>query len=181
MKGYLTTYSGIRFYPGNPNMDDCKIEDIAHALSLITRGNGHVSKFFSVAQHCICCAEEAKARGYSNRVILACLLHDASECYLSDLPSPIKKEMPEYQEIENNLLNLIYIKFLGSSLTNEEACLVELIDKDLLKYDLYYLLGNGFKDMLPKLKINIDYSFHGFEIVEKNYLDLFNTYYQVSK
>ena len=173
MKGYLTTYSGKRFYPANPNMDDCKIEDIAHALSLITRGNGHIAKFFSVGQHCIFCALEARERGYSNRIVLACLLHDASECYLSDLPSPIKKEMVEYQQIENDLLAKIQTKFLGTPLTNQEAACVELIDKDLLKYDLYYLLNTGFKDMLPPLKISIDYTFHGFENIEETYLKLF--------
>ena len=38
--------------------------------------------FYSVAQHSIACAEEAKARGYSARVQLGCLLHDASEACL---------------------------------------------------------------------------------------------------
>ena len=55
------------------------IRDIAHALSLICRGNGHVRNFWSVGQHCLDCAHEAQARKLSPRMILACLLHDASE------------------------------------------------------------------------------------------------------
>jgi len=74
------------------------IEDIAHALSLICRGNGQVKTFFSVGQHCINCAREALARGYSRRVAFACLLHDASECYLSDVPRPFKKTLSGYKE-----------------------------------------------------------------------------------
>lgn len=75
---------------------------------------------FSVGQHCINCAREALARGYSNRIAFACLLHDASECYLSDVPRPFKKTLTGYKEQEENLLNLIYQKYLGNLLTSEE-------------------------------------------------------------
>ena len=74
---YITTYTGKHFDPINPETELIDIKDIAHALSLICRGNGQVKSFFSVGQHCINPAKEAKLRGYSNRVILACLIHDA--------------------------------------------------------------------------------------------------------
>ncbi|MBR4027596.1 MAG: hypothetical protein IKJ01_08630, partial [Lachnospiraceae bacterium] len=93
---YITTYSGTHFTPTHPDIHTIHITDIAHALSLICRGNGHVKTFFSVGQHCIHCALEAEARGYSKRVILACLLHDASECYMSDVPRPFKQYLTEY-------------------------------------------------------------------------------------
>lgn len=88
---YITTYTGKHFDPVNPDASLLCIEDIAHALSLLCRGNGHVQTFFSVGQHCIACAKEAQARGLSARLILACLLHDASECYMSDVPRPFKQ------------------------------------------------------------------------------------------
>ena len=69
--------------------------------------------------NCICCAKEAKARGLSDRMVLACLLHDASECYMSDVPSPFKRELPEYNEREERMLSMI-MKILGSDLTPEE-------------------------------------------------------------
>ena len=94
MGDYITTYTGKHFEPMNPDPDVIDIGDIAHALSLICRGNGHVNTFWSVGEHCICCAREAKARGLSERMILACLLHDASECYMSDVPRPFKKSLP---------------------------------------------------------------------------------------
>ena len=94
MSEYITTYTGKYFNPTQPNPDLISIQDIAHALSLICRGNGHVQTFWSVGQHCICCAKEAAARGLSDRMVLACLLHDASECYMSDVPTPFKKELP---------------------------------------------------------------------------------------
>lgn len=84
MSEYITTYTGKHFKPTEPDPELFDIADIAHALSLICRGNGHVKMFWSVGEHCICCAKEAKARGLSDRMVLACLLHDASECYMSD-------------------------------------------------------------------------------------------------
>ena len=61
MSDYITTFTGKHFYPMSPDPMAICIEDIAHALSLICRGNGHVHKFWSVAEHCICCAMEAEA------------------------------------------------------------------------------------------------------------------------
>ena len=120
MSDYITTYTGKHIDPVHPISNLICIEDIAHALSLICRGNGQVKTFFSVGQHCINCAREALARGYSNRIAFACLLHDASECYLSDVPRPFKKTLTGYKEQEENLLNLIYQKYLGNLLTSEE-------------------------------------------------------------
>ena len=137
---YITTYTGNHFDPINPDPELINIVDIAHALPMICRGNGQVSTFWSVGEHCICCAKEAAARGFSERMILACLLHDASECYLSDVPAPFKKELPEYQERENRLLSMIYKKFLGSDLAEEEQIQLKEIDRAMLLYYLKSLL-----------------------------------------
>ena len=45
---YITTVTGKHFYPLNPNPQDIDIEDIAHALSLICRANGHFKYFYPV-------------------------------------------------------------------------------------------------------------------------------------
>ena len=132
----ITTYTGRHIDPLHPDPDMICIEDIAHALSLICRGNGQVKTFFSVSQHCINCAREALARGYSRRVAFACLLHDASECYLSDVPRPFKKTLSGYKEQEKNLLDLIYQKYLGSPLNAKEEQLLKEIDDDMLWFDL---------------------------------------------
>ena len=137
----ITTYTGRHIDPLHPDPDMICIEDIAHALSLICRGNGQVKTFFSVGQHCINCAREALARGYSRRVAFACLLHDASECYLSDVPRPFKKTLSGYKEQEKNLLDLIYQKYLGSPLNAKEEQLLKEIDDDMLWFDLTYLLN----------------------------------------
>ena len=158
MSEYITTYTGKYFNPTQPNPDLISIQDIAHALSLICRGNGHVQTFWSVGQHCICCAKEAAARGLSDRMVLACLLHDASECYMSDVPTPFKKKLPEYQEQEEHLLRMIYEKFLGSTLTSGEQAQLKEIDHAMLLYDLENLLGEVQYGEIPDLQIDLDLS-----------------------
>ena len=162
MSSYITTYTRKHFDPVHPDPKLISIRDIAHALPMICRGNGHVTTFWSVGEHCICCAKEAAARGYSKRLVLACLLHDASECYMSDVPRPLKQEMPQYREIEDRLLSVIYEKYLGSDLTAEEQ--KKLKEKQEVE--------------APKLHITLDYEVRLFEEVEREYLELF---YQINQ
>ena len=63
-KDCLTTFSKVDFNTFEPEEDKIRIEDIAHALSMMTRANGHFPQFFSVGQHCIQCCHEATARNY---------------------------------------------------------------------------------------------------------------------
>ena len=170
---YITTYTGKHFDPVTPDKNLIDIRDIAHALSLICRGNGHVKTFFSVGQHCVNAAKEAILRGYSDRVILACLIHDAGEAYLSDVPRPVKPSMPEYNQLEDCLLNIIYEKFLGSPLTEEEQRLVKSVDNDLLYYDLKELLNEVLDVPAPSLHISLNYNFVPFDEIEQNFLTLY--------
>ena len=173
MVNYIRTYSGVRFVPTEPVKEKIQIEDIAHALPMLCRGNGHVKSFWSVGEHCICCAKEALARGLGARLALACLLHDASECYLSDIPRPFKESLPAYQKLEDHLLDLVYERFLGSTLTEEEQEELKKIDDDLLWYDLELLLQEPQPRPAPQIHIDLDYVVRPFSQVEEEYLTLF--------
>lgn len=173
MGSYITTYTHRHFDPADPDPELILIEDIAHALSMLCRGNGHVSSFWSVGEHCICCAKEAAGRGISKKVVLACLLHDASECYMSDVPRPLKQNMKDYKQQESRLLDVIYRKFLGEALTEEEEKQIKAIDDDLLWYDLEMLLGEKQDREKPELHIRLDYKVRPFDMVEREYLDFF--------
>ena len=55
----ITTYTRKHFDPVHPDPGLLCVEDFAHALPMICRGNGHVTTLWSVGEHCICCAKEA--------------------------------------------------------------------------------------------------------------------------
>ena len=173
MADYITTYTGEHFYPLQPEAHKIKIEDIAHALSLLCRGTGHVTHFFSVGQHCINCALEAKARGYGKRICLACLLHDGAEAYLSDVPRPFKKTMPSYIALEERILSMIYEKFLGSDLTKEEWDIIKRIDDDMLYFDLSVLLKETPEVVKPEMASAFSEEYIPFEYVEAKFLELY--------
>lgn len=105
---YICTYTGKLFYPMSPSVDEVDIEDIAHALSNITRFTGHTKEFYSVAQHSVLVSLECDPQD-----ALAGLLHDASEAYISDLASPLKHSsgMEFYKVIEDKIQSVIYTKF----------------------------------------------------------------------
>lgn len=136
----MNTYTGRQFDPMKITPDDICMEDIAHALSLLCRGGGQLLWFYSVAQHCLNCAEEARARGWSRRMILACLLHDASEAYISDIIRPVKIHLDNYREIEEKIMAVILIKFGLGRLTPEETAGWQTIDNEILDNELKILL-----------------------------------------
>jgi len=171
---HITTYTGKNFKPLAPDTDLINIEDIAHALSLMCRANGHIVRFFSVAQHSINCANEAVARGYSRNVQLACLLHDASEAYLSDLTRPVKEHFPNYLTVEKRLQAVIYDKYLERPLSDDEQGLVKQVDDDMLVYELDALLEKKLFDELPPIRSKPSFKFTGFLEIEKEFKRRYN-------
>lgn len=124
--GWICTYTGKRFYPLDPRAEEIDINDIIHSLSNLCRFAGHPTLFYSVAQHCVlvslmCDPQDA----------LWGLLHDASEAYLIDVPSPLKKcpEFAFYREAEANLMAVICDTF---KLSRDEPPSVKLADKRML-------------------------------------------------
>ena len=169
----ICTYSHVIMNPLQAKPEEIRIEDIAHALSLMTRANGHFPTFYSVGQHCLSCMEEARARGYERRLVLACLLHDAAEAYLSDLTRPVKHHMDYYIETEHRLLGQIYVKFLGSDLNEEEEAFVKSVDDTMLYHEFYHFMKVALFSPAPQKLTTPDYSFAAFEEVEKKYLEAY--------
>lgn len=180
--GTITTYTGLQFDPLDPVPETIRIQDIAHALSLLCRGNGHVKTFYSVGQHCLAAAKEAAARGDSRQVILGALLHDATECYLSDVPHPYKVNMPRYRELEDRLLQAVLDRFLGGPLTPEEWAEVEQIDRALMFSDLHHLMDHPEnREQEGTLRLPVDYRVRPFTEVEQEYLDWFRNCQEENK
>jgi len=161
--------------PVDPQTEDISIKDIAHALSLVCRGGGHVTHFYSVAQHCLVCAEEAGLRGHSLRVQLGALLHDGSEAYMSDLVRPVKEQIPQYRTIENRLIDTIWEAFIpGEPLTEEERRIIKEIDDDAMSWDMKILLRDEINGNYRNLRHLPDHSFMPMEETEALFLKKFD-------
>lgn len=105
-KDILQTYTGKVLKPLDPWPGDFDILDIAWSLAHQCRYNGHTRLFYSVATHSILVAHFLPAH-----LQLEGLLHDATEAYISDLPSPIKQKMPEYRKVEDQLAAVIATQY----------------------------------------------------------------------
>jgi len=103
---WIQTYTGEAFSPLAPETKTIHILDIAHALSMICRFNGHCRKFYSVAEHCVRMSEEI-----APSVALHALMHDAAEAYISDVARPIKPLLGGYKGIEAGLMTAINLRF----------------------------------------------------------------------
>ncbi len=131
--GVIRTYTGKMINVFEPDPELICIEDIAHALSNLCRFGGHTRRFYSVAEHSMRVANEVP---YEYR--LTALLHDASEAYMIDLPSPIKYFIPKYREYELNLMLTIAERFgfdypLASRVTDADKRLLEIEWAELMQ------------------------------------------------
>jgi uncharacterized protein len=104
--GWIQTFTGHAFFPGDPNPGAVHIEDIANSLARQCRFGGHCLRFYSVAEHCVFICDAASS---DNK--LAGLMHDASEAYLMDIPRPIKPLLRGYHSLELALMNVIAEKY----------------------------------------------------------------------
>lgn len=84
---FVQLSNGDRHYFDEPFTPD--IKSIAKSLSYINRFNGHVGTY-SVAQHSILVALKLPPE-----LQLSGLLHDATEAYIGDIASPLKKYMSD--------------------------------------------------------------------------------------
>lgn len=135
-KDCIRTRSGLYMNVFEPTVEMVDIGDIAHALSNIPRFGGHLPMFFSVAQHSVLCSHLVPRKH-----ALSALMHDSAEAYILDMPSPIKKRLQGYQEIEDNLLECIS-KATGFSYPFTED--IKIADQEQLEIEWHNLmLENG--------------------------------------
>lgn len=99
-----------------------KEEFIKKIASQLARSNSFLGSVnYSTLQHSINVAKiamynEQKEKGILNdndkfNIVMASLFHDASEVIaMNDLPTPLKNEIPQYKEIENEILNNVFKK-----------------------------------------------------------------------
>lgn len=136
---WMPVFTGGRFWPQDPRPDDVRVEDIAHALARINRFNGHTRVSYSVAQHSVMVMDllpdELKLFG---------LLHDASECYLGDVITPVKRLIrPFYEPLEEAVM-LAVADAYGFTMGEREKAEVKVADMRLLATEVRDLTTAGF-------------------------------------
>lgn len=142
--GVIETFTGVLIDPFNPKEELIHIEDIAHALSNVCRFAGHCNTFYSVAEHSVECSYLVPEEH-----ALSALLHDATEAYMVDMPTPLKNRLPKYMEKEDQLMKVIYKKFnLKYPLSQE----VKKADKEMLikEFESYKGPGGNATSLSPK-------------------------------
>ena len=104
---FMSTVSGEKFFPAFPRKFFLRIEDVAHSLSMCCRYNGHVNRFYSVAEHSWLLARYVLKHVYTNEptvenlmLVYEALHHDDGEAYLTDIPSPLKPFIPGYKMLQ---------------------------------------------------------------------------------
>lgn len=138
-RGFFASISGGSCYLLDPRGSDIRLEDIAIVLSRIPRFGGHTTPAYcdaySVAQHSVlvstlCSPEHA----------LIGLLHDATEAYLGDVISPLKRQLGEaYASLERSWALAIGERFgLGDQLASlpEDVLLADLTALEVERHDL---------------------------------------------
>jgi hypothetical protein len=197
----ISTYTGQKINPLDLKVEEVRIEDIAHALSLCNRFAGHTSQPISVAQHSVyaaelCCVYLSHLSRPDNdhKLALRAILHDASEAYLGDVTKWLKgtPEMAGYREAEARIQKVIYSRF-GLEGDDEEE--VKLADRLLVRYEglkgfgpHWKVLGHNpeagslYADLTPEEIYFLDRLFGGWEFwgwrkAEQNFLGYFRYFH----
>jgi len=144
----IITYAGKYVDPLDFKPEDADIGVIAHALSNICRFTGHLSKFYSVAQHSVHVAERVMELTNDPHLGMRALLHDASEAYIADVSRPVKRhsEMGTYRMVEIAIQRAIYTKFGCLLNTTGERDWITNADNDLLGLEAVQLGGWNIDD-----------------------------------
>lgn len=142
-ESWIETVSGKKVHFMNAEPDQIDIKDIAHALANQCRYNGHSLGYFSVAEHSV-----NVALMLPDEYKLAGLLHDATEAYLSDIPSPVKQFLPDYVKIEKELEGVIAEAFGLTAQYQDQSWPKEVkeADRNALSTESWYLLPSQGND-----------------------------------
>lgn len=139
---FIETFTGVRFQPLAPVHANIKIQDIAHALANQCRFSGHVRHRYSVAEHSVRVAELVESWGFLPSVVLYGLLHDATEAFIVDLPTPLKAHPTigkGYRRAERRMMTAVRKRF---GLRSREPDCVKKADAVLLATEVRDLMAN---------------------------------------
>ena len=138
----------------DPQPEDITMEDIAHGLSRQFRYAGALGDY-TVAQHSIHVMQSVRSNwpgdesyGLKDAMRLA-LLHDASEAYIHDMPTPAKILLSDYVNLEHRIMGAIFKKF---NVVSEWTQLVKEADASMCGTEVRLFLPKrtDLDDLFPK-------------------------------
>lgn len=140
--GIIQTISGKQFNLFAPTPDMIDIRDVAAGLANKGHFSGLTPTFFSIAQHCVMVCDEFSFWDFSidPKLKLLALLHDAAEAYIGDMIKPLKVRIPQFVEIEENIMKAICAKY---SLDFSSLHLIKSTDLFIqeVEYNAFYNQG----------------------------------------
>jgi hypothetical protein len=175
----IETASGIFIDLVNPLEEDIVLDDIAWALSRLPRFAGHTisDNPYSIAQHSVFVMELVKKLqrrdddiinqsffthsgaglpplAITTETLLHALMHDASEAYLLDVPTPLKRApgMEAYGTIESNMMGVIWKRSGMKPPTSIEKTVIGWADRYVLTVECFHLMrsrGVDWSYLLP--------------------------------
>lgn len=134
-RGDIETQSGRYVNVLRPSPETITADDLAHALSMQCRFNGHIRVFYSVAEHCVRVAGHLPPN-----LRIHGILHDAAEAYLGDIVTPVKRLLFGYKRLEERMLRAIYARFEVAYPTRGELRLIKRADLLALREEAGELL-----------------------------------------
>lgn len=141
---WIMTYTGRHFHLLDPKPEEVSRLDIGQALSNICRFTGHTKFFYSVGTHSILCAEQARKDKMTAKIQLYCLLHDASEAYLTDVNRPLKSVLGSvYTDLEDSVMSAVWKHFNLPEPTDDEWNTIKHYDNLMLAHEIGQLMINA--------------------------------------
>lgn len=96
---FISTLSGAKFFVKECNVQDVPMTDVANALALNCRFNGHIVRHYSVAEHSVLVSNLVSPEN-----ALYGLLHDYAEAFISDIPRPFKTTITGHNDFERAVM-----------------------------------------------------------------------------
>ena len=128
--------NGRQFDFSCPESTPLSIDDIAWGLSREFRYSNQSEVCLSVAEHSVL---SSRMPFVPNEFRLGILLHDASECVMRDIASPLKDLLPDYRMMEYRVQSSIYQSF---GIAAPPLELIHQVDDVMREHEMSYVFDS---------------------------------------